>query len=524
MRNLLLTISIASFSLSLFAQNIVEYNTNELGYKTASIPGKLEFANYKSEKSTNWSDPLKISDYANEDSRDMGIAVGPDSTIHIVYCDDVPGLPSVSNQRISYKSKSLNGEWTEALIIDEFDGVPARNNHEASISVSNNGDIHVVYHYWAYDGTFLNQIGYSKYNKQMDTWSTELISGEAGTVESTYSNYPRITSTENNIPIAVWGCDNTNGTNETYLAYNNGTWQDPILVSSSEANKSQFPTAVSIGGEKIFLLFREYDLTQSTLAMYYRIFDATDGSLTDIIKIQESERPSTSSYDAYYAYDACYTTNNEVFILLNSTDTLSCYTYNTVSEELTKNPEEVKSNYSSYTNYNLQSICADNLGNIHVAYTVWNTSSNSIKYLSYNESDGFSSPETISAEYCMDPPQIVFGIDEELHIVYSDDSEDTNSDGYVDREIYYISTNVSNEIFTVENTDIHIYPNPSNGIFHINITEPSTIAISSINGTLVYTSHNTNDSTIDISDFSNGLYILNIKNKSGNFYTKIIKH
>jgi len=115
-------------------------------------------AGFLKDKSMVWADAYNVSINNNQDSRDMGIAMTADSTIHIVYCDDKP-----SRQSIVYKSKTVNGDWSEGIVIDVFDGVEPRNNHKASISASDNGDLHVVYHYWAYDGTFRHQVGYSKY-------------------------------------------------------------------------------------------------------------------------------------------------------------------------------------------------------------------------------------------------------------------------------------------------------------------------------------------------------------------------
>lgn len=531
----LLLLSILLFCLSVFSQEkqikkeigqdqIEKIVIDENGYKTSTLFGTCPSSEYFLNKNLVWSSPVKVSDYTNEDSRDMGIAIGPDSTIHIVYCDDVPGYPSISRQRITYKYKKVGGTWSSAMIIDEFSGVAARNNHEASINVSDNGDIHVVFHYWAYDGTGRNQIGYSKYTKATDTWTTELISGNTGTVYATYSDYPRIVSTTNNIPVAAWGNDNTNGYDEAYLTYNNGTWQTPIQISSLDSNKAQFPVPVSIGNEKVFVLFREYNVTQDTLALYYRIFDASNGTLSNINKIQDSERPSTSNYDSYYLYDACYTNNDKVFILFNSEDTLYSYSYDVTTTNLIKNPQTHKSNYTAgYTNYNLPSVCSDDAGKIHIAYTVWNTSNNSVRYLNYDEVNGFSSSEIISANDCLDAPQIVFGADSKLHIVYADDSEDTNNDGYVDREVYYLCANNTNGIRNANLTEqqIKIYPNPSKGIFNIDTDKLSKVIVRDINGKIIL--NTLSDSKVDISNFSNGLYILSISNEDGVAHYKIVK-
>ncbi len=524
MKNFLLAALILVSAIKLQAQtNAATIQTNADGSTQTQIQQVVNQFNTEN-KSVMWSAAEKVSDYVNEDSRDMGIAMGPDSTIHVVYCDDVPGLPSVSRQRITYKSKPKNGVWSTALIIDEFSGVPARNNHEASIAVSNNGDVHVTYHYWAYDGTGLNQIGYSKYEKATDSWSTELISGSAGTVSSTYSNYPRLTSTNSNIPVVTWGTDNTSGYDEAYFTYNNGTiWMSPILLSSADTNKAQYPRAISLGDEKVFLLFREYDIPRDSLAMYYRVLDVSNGSLTSIRKIEGSERISTSNYDYYYGYDACFTSDNKVFIALNVDNIISGYTYDLNTDTVIQSSHTLTTSYSANTDYNILSVCADDLNKVHIAYTVWNDMD--VRYVTYDEANGFSGYTYLTTGgFCIDKPQIIFGTDRKLHIVYPDDSEDTNSDGYIDREVYYLEADFATGTTNKQSigSKLKIYPNPSNGIYNIDTDIPSEITITNINGEVVYKNNSIN--RIDISNQANGIYFLNINNKKGNYFSKLVKH
>jgi hypothetical protein len=72
---------------------------------------------------------------------------------------------------------------------------------------------------------------------------------------------------------------------------------------------------------------------------------------------------------------------------------------------------------------------------------------------------------------------------------------------------------------------ITLYPNPTNSSFTISGIEiNSTISIYSIIGELVKSiQSNENKTTIDLSDYSNGIYFIKIKNSTGEAIQKIIK-
>jgi len=76
----------------------------------------------------------------------------------------------------------------------------------------------------------------------------------------------------------------------------------------------------------------------------------------------------------------------------------------------------------------------------------------------------------------------------------------------------------------LENT-ISLYPNPSNNIFTINgLTEKSSVAIFNITGKKVLEIDNyENNTEIKTNDLTTGLYIVNIKNNTGNSSLKLIK-
>lgn len=76
---------------------------------------------------------------------------------------------------------------------------------------------------------------------------------------------------------------------------------------------------------------------------------------------------------------------------------------------------------------------------------------------------------------------------------------------------------------------ITIYPNPSKGIYNIDLShvkEPSTVTIFNVLGELVYNQLLTpqTQNQIDISNLANGYYIARIKNESLDTNQKLIKN
>ncbi|MES2573368.1 MAG: T9SS type A sorting domain-containing protein [Bacteroidota bacterium] len=77
------------------------------------------------------------------------------------------------------------------------------------------------------------------------------------------------------------------------------------------------------------------------------------------------------------------------------------------------------------------------------------------------------------------------------------------------------------------NKTLTIYPNPSTGIFNINSNqniENTSIKVFDLNGRIVHQSKkNTENKVLDLTNFQNGIYILNIENGAYNYSQKIIK-
>ncbi len=530
MQKQVFTVLLVLISHILFSQQAqLKIYSNEEGYQTVAkkYVSNTQFnnLNFHKNKSIVWSDAQNVSNNTNQDARDMGIAMDSEGVLHMTYCDDRPDLPGGYSQRITYKTKTPDGEWSEKMIIDAFNGVEPRNNHESSICVSNNNDIHVAFHYWAYDGTYRNQIGYSKLNAELGTWSTELISGPTGTVESIYSDYPRITSTESNYPVVVWGTDNRSGGDKVYLTYNDGVWHEPVLISAPLGGKAQWPDVVSIGDDKVFVVYREYNIDHSNFAFYYRIFNTDDGSLSPRMKITESERISESNYDYYDQARACVIGDEKVFIAVNVQDSIQSYFYNISEETYAKNPDNFITNINSYPNYHLLSVASDENNFIHIAYTVWNSFSDAVRHLIYSEDEGYISPIIISENTNIDAPEIIYGSDFQLHVALADDSEDTNNDGYVDREVYYtFADNTTNINDPHKNShSFKIYPNPSNsGLYKINSNQDYNITVLNVSGHIVSTKFSNN--IIDLTAQPNGVYFVKAQSENESFTKMLIKN
>ena len=81
-----------------------------------------------------------------------------------------------------------------------------------------------------------------------------------------------------------------------------------------------------------------------------------------------------------------------------------------------------------------------------------------------------------------------------------------------------IENSISNSIFK-------LYPNPTNGIFSIELNEPVILKIYSATGALVYerTFDEIGNFQLDISHLSNGIYHLRTESKQGVFYSKLVK-
>jgi hypothetical protein len=89
-----------------------------------------------------------------------------------------------------------------------------------------------------------------------------------------------------------------------------------------------------------------------------------------------------------------------------------------------------------------------------------------------------------------------------------------------------ISTNCSGIISSALNElneEISIYPNPSNGKLFISTSEViKSIKVTNIIGKEIYSSNNFNDNSIDLINFNNGVYFIDLSTEKGTITKKII--
>jgi parallel beta-helix repeat protein len=80
-----------------------------------------------------------------------------------------------------------------------------------------------------------------------------------------------------------------------------------------------------------------------------------------------------------------------------------------------------------------------------------------------------------------------------------------------------------NQIVSVGN-DLSVYPNPSNGIFNINVTTPSQVTILNLLGKVIYAEQlAVGVNSINLSQFANGIYLLKAESNGNSKTIRLIK-
>jgi BspA type Leucine rich repeat region (6 copies)/Secretion system C-terminal sorting domain len=84
-------------------------------------------------------------------------------------------------------------------------------------------------------------------------------------------------------------------------------------------------------------------------------------------------------------------------------------------------------------------------------------------------------------------------------------------------------TTLKTNHFSIAN-DVKVYPNPSTGIFNISIQEDASVEVHDMLGKVIYTNKvKSGNSTIDISNYQSGMYLLQVETENGSVTKKIIK-
>ena len=80
-------------------------------------------------------------------------------------------------------------------------------------------------------------------------------------------------------------------------------------------------------------------------------------------------------------------------------------------------------------------------------------------------------------------------------------------------------------IKTLKQNVLSVYPNPSNGIFYVQLPQKGLLSVADMNGRNIYSEYAENLSTmIEASDFSKGIYILSFISENRNDRIKLVKN
>lgn len=490
------------------------YKTNQITPLSNSTGNEIPRAPMALE--LDWSgDDFDISNNPTKDSWTPRMDVDGPGNIYVVYNDNhANGL-----QKIMFRKKE-GQNWSNPIFIDKGPDIGDRNNHFPAIAVSPNGDLHVSYNVWAFENG-RNFIGYSHYLAASDTWSDGIkISDLNGTVNHTSSHHS-IYSTNDNLPVVVWGFDNRENqvNEEIYLTYFDGAnWSTDMAVSNiTDGLDAGYPRIKGIGNEKAMVVYSE-GTAGGAKELRYRIFDESTHTLS-------SAKVVTSSNIFIDNYVLTVTDSGDVMVLTlhkntSSEDVFNIYEYNRSLDEFTlsTNSFEIAANAGGmFKQFTMDCNSSDDCAVIFTDYLAEKNF-----FLEYNQIDGFGTPEEINDEQpSFDPPYAKFDASGNLHVVWADMRFD-DGQGFDEREIFYKMG--ENTVIGIQNPApiaVRVYPNPSHGIFNIAIGETCTAKIYNVMGKLVYSEEIEGQSTFTL-NLPSGTYFLNLFNEKLNVTKKLI--
>lgn len=463
------------------------------------------------ELNLDWSSPDEnVSNHQAVDSWDTRLAVGADNSVNIVYNDNHPnGL-----QKIMYRQKS-QGEWSEPIFVDTGGEIGGRNNHAPVIAASPNGDLHVIYTVWAFSN-FRNYMGYSYYNAATQSWSEGIkISDVEGTIDMFDVN--ALYSTEDNLPVAIWGYDNRENTNvdEIYMTYFDGeSWSSDIAVSElSDGFTAYRPRVSSLGNQTSIILYSEF-INSSQSELRYRIYDETthalsEGKAVDLGGIHPTSYLPLLYNDGNMNMLIGYVQNNHLVFRI------AVYNPGTDSFALKDDVFEFPNNSFRSTAWD-----CNQEGDCGIIFTDY--SAEQINYMAYSPDTGFSEPLTlVNEDPSLDTPFAGFDSLGNLHITWSDLRFYPGS-GFLVREIFYKEgKNLSMGVGDVFEEKVVIYPNPAKDFIMIQTDEKFRVEIFDSSGKLIQTKSISGTTRLNHS-LSSGVYFIRLNNEKGSLIKKII--
>ncbi|EDM44146.1 hypothetical protein SCB49_11162 [unidentified eubacterium SCB49] len=503
----------------------------ELQEQTTDVNGKTFFQTSLSERSIleqeqkdfleldlDWSNPdYNVSNNPTVDSWNPRMSVTSDGTVHVVYNDN----HSNGLQKIMYRKKSPEGDWTDPIFVDTGGEIGDRNNHFPSVSASENGDVHVTYNVWAYENV-RNYVAYSYYEAATDTWNDGVkVSDLLGTVNHTSGRHD-VFIADSGLPVAVWGYDyRENLTNEEiYLSYFDGTdWSTDIAVSDLGDNlNAGYPHVAKLGDAKTMILFTQS--TSSGVELGYKIYDEVAHTLTDFQVI-----PVTNTTGLNYSIAS--NDNNEVTLLTMHTEqsplraAFTTYTYDNSADEFTANGTAFEVDSPTSNSKNITIDCNEE-GDCGIIYTDFQNDNN--MFIAYNETDGYTEPLLINSETpaLTNGPTTRFDAAGNLHVVWADKRAD-NDDGWDEREVAYemgaVEVILGNTTF--DSASLVVYPNPSNGVINIKTQDAYSLEIFDLLGRSISTQEIDGPTSINSINVP-GTYFLHFSGQNKTLVKKVI--
>lgn len=504
-----------------YSQNPAIFEIDENGkifHKNQSVLEKNNSStNSPEELLLDWSSPdFDVSENPTEDSNTPRMAIY-EQNAYLVFNDQLTnGL-----QKILFRKRNENGEWSELMFVDRGGEIGERNNHFPAIAASPNGDLHVSYNVWAFENV-RNYVGYSHYIAATDTWEDGVkISDAGGTVNHTTSNHD-IYSTDDNLPVVVWGFDNRENESyeEIYMTYFDGNdWSADIPVSNINDNQNAgFPYIQSIGDKKAILVYSEN--TSGGMELKYKIYDETSHELSD-------EKSITLENIGNNNYKLISSPTGEVMIFTmhkepgTATDVIRVYDYDRGNDSfaLSENRFEIDANAGQL--YKHIAVDCNTTGDCAIVFSDY--SAETLSFMPYYPNTGFGDPEVIVEERpeLTHAPSALFDIDGNLHVGWADYRHD-DGQGWDEREVIHkIGINTTIGIADHNLLELSVYPNPSENTFTIQTTEKFDLQIIDVLGKKVQ-SETVSGTTQINHNLPAGTYFLKFSNAAESVVKKLV--
>jgi hypothetical protein len=91
---------------------------------------------------------------------------------------------------------------------------------------------------------------------------------------------------------------------------------------------------------------------------------------------------------------------------------------------------------------------------------------------------------------------------------------------FFNQHICNLTTGLNNNSF--EKSEVHVYPNPTNSCIQVNLEELFEIQILNLTGQLLLSKALSPNEKMDVSHFTNGIYLCKIKSSNKTTFQKII--